>query len=91
MYFACTNEMIIDVHKQRYMSIFEKTAEEVYGKRYRIIIKLMSENEIKELSREPAETAPKPVKPAVMEEENDLREEYFLNPRYNFDNFIVAT
>ena len=90
MYFACTNEMIIDVHKQRYMSIFEKTAEEVYGKRYRIIIKLMSENEIKELSREPAETAPKPVKPAVMEEDNDLREEYFLNPRYNFDNFIVG-
>lgn len=29
-------------------------------------------------------------KAAPLQEENELKEEYFLNPRYNFDNFIVG-
>ena len=40
-------------------------------------------------SGKPPISTPKPKAPAL-QEENELKEEYFLNPQYNFDNFIVG-
>ena len=86
IYFASSNDFLIEVLNNRYISIFERAVESVYGKKYKVIIKNKSEEEIEKAIKgdETPEIQPK------KELEGEFREEYFLNPRYNFDNFIVG-
>ena len=93
LYFATTKEMILNVLNMRYIPVFEESAESVLGKKYKVNIKLMSLEEIekatsKASSDKKREAAPNSSKNAV---NDDFREEYFLNPRYTFDNFIVGS
>ncbi len=85
IYFASSNDFLIEVLKNRYISIFESAVETVYGKKYKVIIKNKTEEEIQKTYKEDNNEVP--IKKEVEEE---FREEYFLNPRYNFDNFIVG-
>lgn len=87
IYFASSNDFLIEVLKNRYISIFEKSVESVYGKKYKIIIKNKTEEELHSALHieEKQENTPK------AENEEEFREEYFLNPRYNFDNFVVGS
>ena len=42
IYFASSNEFLIEVTMNRYISIFEKSVEAIYGKKYRVVIKNLS-------------------------------------------------
>ena len=86
IYVASSNDFLIEVLKNRYISVFERAVEAVYGKKYKIIIKNKTEEEI-ERAIKGSEVKETPIK---KEHEEEFREEYFLNPRYNFDNFIVG-
>ncbi len=86
IYVASSNDFLIEVLKNRYISVFERAVETVYGKKYKIIIKNKTEEEI-ERAIKGNEVKEAPIK---KEHEEEFREEYFLNPRYNFDNFIVG-
>ena len=86
IYFASSNDFLIEVLRNRYISVFERAVESVYGKKYKVIIKNKSEEELQKSIKGEDSKEPQPKK----ENEEDFREEYFLNPRYNFDNFIVG-
>ena len=88
IYFASSSDLCIDVLKKRYLSVFEDSIETVYNKKYKVVIKYKSDDEIKDILKGPA--AQKQIIEKRKTDEDDLREEYFLNPRYNFDNFIVG-
>ena len=92
-YVASSNDFLIDVLEKRYMSVFETAIEQITKKRYRVVIKNMSEQEIESLIKgknEKAASSPANRENAEESSEDEFREEYFLNPRYNFDNFIVG-
>lgn len=86
IYFASSNDFLIEVLRNRYISVFERAVESVYGKKYKVIIKNKSEEELQKAIKGEESKEPQPKR----ENEEDFREEYFLNPRYNFDNFIVG-
>lgn len=87
IYFASSNDFLVEILKNRYISVFERAVQSVYGKKYKVIINNKTEEEIKSLTQEDKTEKPIPKK----ETEQDFKEEYFLNPRYNFDNFIVGS
>lgn len=86
IYVASSNDFLIEVIRNRYLSIFERAVEAVYNKKYKVVIKNKTEEEL-ERAVKGEETNKIPPK---KESEEEFREEYFLNPRYNFDNFIVG-
>ena len=80
------NPMTERLLKQHYVPTLENAIEKVYGKRYTVHIRSMSEDEIeKAISLSGKE--PKLMKPLPSDA---LKQEFFLNPKYNFDNFIVG-
>lgn len=89
IYCAVSKDYVIDVLKVRYMTMVEETIFELFNKKYKVIVRLLSENEIKELQNEGNDKKSK-IKHLPSEEEYEMNEEYFLNPRYNFENFIVG-
>lgn len=91
-YVASSSDFLIEVLKNRYIPVFEQAVESVCGKKYKIIIKNKSEEEIKSFISGKSENNQSIAKPniAKTESNDEFREEYFLNPRYNFDNFVVG-
>ena len=74
------------VKNPRYLEILENAVKEVFKKQYNILISHKSEEEIKKIMEgSAAETA----RPSI-DSDNPYKEEYYLNPKYNFDNFIVG-
>lgn len=92
-YCSCAKEFTIEVLKKRYLSVFERSIETVYGKKYKVVIKNKAETEIEREKEKVNPLQEKQRESAVSQKntEEDFREEYFLNPRYNFDNFIVGS
>ena len=89
IYFASPNDFLLEVLRNRYISIFESSVESVFNKKYKVVLKSKSEEEIKEfLTGTPIQRAAK--EPEAEENQEDFRDEFFLNPRYSFDNFIVG-
>ena len=70
----------------RYTSILEKAIEDVFNKKYRIIISHKTKDEINEILEGNNTKAAEPS----IDPENPYREEYYLNPKFTFDNFIVG-
>ena len=85
--FACSDSFKIDVLKKRYIPIFENCVEKVFEKPLKVLLSLKSEEEIERaLSNEPVKSV------SITEEErNDFKEEFYLNPRQNFENFVVGS
>ena len=46
IYFASSNDFLIDIVQNRYISIFEKSIESVFNKKYKVVLKNKSEEEI---------------------------------------------
>ena len=88
-YVASSNDFLIEVLKNRYISVFETAIKSILNKKYKVVIKSKSEKEIEAILKGGKNTATK--KEAKQESEKDFREEFFLNPRYNFDNFVVGS
>ena len=88
-YAASSDDFQIKLLNARYIPIFEQSIETVYGKKYKVVVKFMTDDEIEDFIRG---SKPEEHKQTLIEtyEEDEFREEYFLNPRYNFDNFIVG-
>ncbi len=85
--FACGDSFIIDVLKKRYIPVLENSVEAVYGKSFKILLLNKSEEEI-----EQALSNVKKAAPTITEKEsNDFKEEFYLNPRQNFENFVVGS
>ena len=88
-YAASSDDFHINLLNTRYIPIFEQSIEAVYGKKYKVVVKLMTEEELGEFFSSD-KTSQKKTQIIEAENEDEFREEYFLNPRYNFDNFIVG-
>lgn len=83
---AAADQMRINMISMHYQSILTDTVCDVCQGKFRVILKLMNENEISEATNEAAGGKSSPA-PAVR---NPLKQEFFLNPKYDFDNFIVG-
>ena len=70
----------------RYIDILEKSIKNVFKKDYKVIITQKSEDEVKAILEG---TTKKTAAPSI-DSSNPYREEYYLNPRFNFDNFIIG-
>ena len=88
-YAASSDDFHINLLNTRYIPIFEQSIETVYGKKYKVVVKLMTKEELDEFFSSD-KTSQKKTQIIEAENEDEFREEYFLNPRYNFDNFIVG-
>ena len=86
---AASESFVVEVLNNRYISIFEQAVESVMNERYRVVIKEKSEEEIESIVNGTAGSRQQVPKKQNAEEE--FREEYFLNPRYKFDNFVVGS
>lgn len=84
LYLECPDEFVRDVLNKRYMENLDQKAHTVLGEQYKVVIKLKSELEEEE---EILKTEPVEIKKAE-NPKHTLKDEYFLNPRYNFDNFV---
>lgn len=93
IYFATSKKQVTEVLEMRYIPLFERAVESVYSKKYKVVVKYKTDEEISRDLEEKKPKSPAPQKQnhvTMLREENELNEEYFLNPRYNFDNFIVG-
>ena len=82
-----TKPMAVNMVQRNYAALIEETTEKFLKSRYTPIVKLMSENELAEsMSDEPGKSE-KTIRPLPADA---LKQEFFLNPKYDFDNFIVG-
>ena len=85
--FACSDSFKIDVLKKRYIPLFENCVEKVFEKPLKVLLLLKSDEEIERaLSKDPVKSVS-----ITEEEQNDFKEEFYLNPRQNFENFVVGS
>ncbi len=89
-YVASSNDFLIEVLKNRYISIFESAIKSVTGRKYKVVIKNRSEKEIEAFMKK-SSSSPEEKESQEQERDEEFREEYFLNPKYNFDNFVVGS
>ena len=88
-YVASSNDFAIGILKTRYISIFEQAVESVFRKKYKVVIKEKTEEEIENFLK--GSSGKHTQIEEKKETEEEFREEYFLNPKYNFDNFVVGS
>ncbi|PWM68792.1 MAG: chromosomal replication initiator protein DnaA [Eubacteriales Family XIII. Incertae Sedis bacterium] len=70
------NNMAVDLIKDRYKSILENTIKIVYGNDFGFTIEYFEEDEL--------------LINNVGDKEPEFKDELYLNPRYNFKNFVVG-
>ena len=88
MSIAVTDKFKADmfVRNPRYIEVLEKSVKSVFKKQYRILITHKSEDEIKTILEGKRVNVAAPS----IDSSNPYKEEYYLNPKFNFDNFIVG-
>lgn len=95
MYVASTDSFKVSVlnKNDKYIDLLEKAIKKVYRTSYKIKIIHKNESEIKAASsdRKSRSTSRGPGAVSATGDEDLYNEEYFLNPRYNFDNFIIGS
>lgn len=79
LYVGAENDFIIDMINKRYLQMLENTVETTYKKPYKVLIKLQK--------KEPVKKELPPAEPPVSSQ-SGLDEEYYLNPRFSFENFV---
>ena len=86
MSIAVTDKFKADmfVRNPRYIEVLEKSVKSVFKKQYRILITHKSEDEIKKILEGKRVNVAAPS----IDSSNPYKEEYYLNPKFNFDNFI---
>ncbi len=73
----------------RYIEILEDSINKVTHKNYRILITCKTEEEINNILNTSSSSHNKPS-PSSIEVDNPYKEEFYLNPKYSFDNFIIG-
>ena len=84
---AVQDQMRLNLLTEHYMDKLESAVSKVCGGKFRILLKVMNEKEINEALSDPKEKESSALKPLPSDA---LKQEFFLNPKYNFDNFIVG-
>lgn len=84
---AVQDQMRLNLLTEHYMDKLESAVSKVCGRKFRILLKVMNEKEINEALKDPKEKESSSLKPLPSDA---LKQEFFLNPKYNFDNFIVG-
>ena len=85
---ASSSQMGVNLLKQHYLHTLESSVETILRKKYTVTLKYLTENEIAgalEDNEEGSGSRTLRPKPA-----DALKQEFFLNPKYDFDNFIVG-
>lgn len=72
----------------RYINILEDSIKYIFKKDYKILITHKSEDEIKRILE--GTDSRRTAAARSIDADNPYREEYYLNPKFNFDNFIVG-
>ena len=90
IYLSSTEKFKVNVFKQRYTGILENCIEKCYGKRYNVIAEIKKEEDInRELDENYQPSSEKlPIKSIASD--NPYKEEYYINPSYTFENFVVG-
>ena len=89
IYFGSSKKQLIEVLEMRYIPVIERAVESVYHKKYKVLLKNKTDAELSRPPEISKPQTPKKQEPSI-KNDNELKEEYFFNPRYNFDNFIVG-
>lgn len=84
---AVQDQMRLNLLTEHYMEKLENSVSKVCGGKFRVLLKVMSEGEINDALRDPKQKDTPSLKPLSSDA---LKQEFFLNPKYNFDNFIVG-
>lgn len=89
MSFAVKDNIISNIFSKnkRYISILEDSIKKVFKKEYKVLITQKSDEEISKIL---SGSVSEPVAATSIDSDNPYKEEYYLNPKYNFDNFIVG-
>ena len=72
------NLLSVGILRDRYRSLLDKGIRQVFGSRFSFVIEFEEENEEEPVINNPGGKEP------------ELKDEYYLNPRYNFRNFVVG-
>lgn len=76
LYISSEEDFVIDVLRDRYLPLLEETVKTVLKKPYKVLIQLKTD----EVEKGPKEEKVK----------EPLKDEFYFNPRYNFENFVVG-
>ena len=85
---ACSDNFKINLIKTHYLNDIESAVNEVTGKKYSINILYYSDEDINDIVTGKSEEKNNYLIP---QEEDSFREEYYLNPNYTFENYIVGS
>ena len=83
---SCADQFKANLIKNRYLNDITSAVKEVFGKDFGVSFSYNSEEEISELSPVKGDT-----KKLVPKPDTSFREEYYINPNYTFDNYIVGS
>ena len=84
---AVPDQMRLNLLTEHYMDKIEAAVSKVCSSKYRILLKVMNEKDINEALNGPKEKESPSLRPLPSDA---LKQEFFLNPKYSFDNFIVG-
>lgn len=76
-YIESEDQFAIDVLQNRYLSLFEEVVKTILKDKYKVVLHLYTEPTEEEIQ---VKNEPKKI----------LKEEFYFNPRYNFNNFVVG-
>ena len=82
-YLENSEEFVVKILRNRYLSLIEESIRTVTGEDFRVVVKTSSEYENVSTT-----TAAAPAKPVLMD--NKLKKQKIFNPRYTFENFVVG-
>lgn len=80
LYLETTEDFVLDVLTNRYMETLQRNVETVFKEPYKVVIQMKSEEQ-DELEEKKIKETPKKI----------LKDEFYFNPRYNFENFVVGS
>ncbi len=84
---AAADQMRINMISMHYLPVLNDAVSSVCKGKYKVTMKLMNEEEMSDAAEAAAGHKKNTLKPAPA---GALKQEFFLNPRYDFDNFIVG-
>ena len=81
---------ILNIVRNRYLTIIEDCMETVMGEKYRVVAKEMDEYKEEEPVPQPVSEEPEEEEEIIFVREKILDNQKIFNPRYKFDNFVVG-
>lgn len=85
---GCADQFKANIIKTRYLSEIEAALTQVINRKYSVVISNNTEDELKNNTKESKGNDADVLIPKT---EESYREEYYLNPNYTFDNYIVGS